>query len=111
MRNTASSYWKPWLKAPSVTVGRDVGGRGLVPITKFAEPDKNTGMKESVTPSVNRWFARPEGGLFAFDRIWHTWTGDRGTKAKPDVGQHHLYSFLTTNAAEEAKPIQTRRRR
>lgn len=37
--NTASSYWKPWLKAPSVTVGKDdahdVVGRCLMPVTKF----------------------------------------------------------------------------
>lgn len=105
VRNTASNFWNPWLKAPSVAVGKDVGGRCLVPVTKFAEPDKNTGMKVSGTPSVNRWFARPDGSLFAFAGIWRTWTGDRGTKAKPDVGQHHLYSFLTTDAAEVVKPI------
>jgi putative SOS response-associated peptidase YedK len=104
VRNTTSSYWKPWLKAPSVEVGKDVGGRCLVPVTRFAEPDKNTG-KAHGTPSVNRWFARPDGSLFAFAGIWRTWTGDRGTKAKPDVGQHTLYSFLTTDAAEVVKPI------
>ena len=105
VRNTASNYWKPWLKAPSVTVGKDIGGRCLVPVAKFAEPDKNTGLKVSGTPSVNRWFARPDASLFAFAGIWRTWTGDRGTKTKPNVGQHHLYSFLTTDAADVVKPI------
>ena len=105
VRNTTSNYWKPWLKAPAVTVGKDVGGRCLVPVTKFAAPDKNTGLKTHGTPSVNRWFARPDGSLFAFAGIWRTWTGDRGTKAKPDGGQHTLYSFLTTDAAEVVKPI------
>jgi putative SOS response-associated peptidase YedK len=105
VRNTSSAFWKPWLKAPSVTVGKDIGGRCLVPVVRFAEPDKNTGMKAHGTPSVNRWFARPEESLFCFAGIWRTWTGDRGTKAKPDVGQHHLYSFLTTDPAEVVKPI------
>lgn len=109
VRNTASNYWKPWLKAPSVTVGKgdkaDVGGRCLVPVSRFAEPDMNTGMKVSGTPSVNRWFARPDGNLFAFAGIWRTWTGDRGTKTKPDIGSHTVYSFLTTDPAEVVKPI------
>lgn len=105
VRNTSSNFWKPWLKEPSVKVGNDVGGRCLVPVVKFAEPDKNTGMKTHGTPSVNRWFARPDGSLFAFAGIWRTWTGDRGTKTKPDVGQHTLYSFLTTDPAEVVKPI------
>lgn len=105
VRNTASNYWKPWLKATAVTVGKDAGGRCLVPVTKFAEPDKNTGLKTHGTPSVNRWFARPDDSLFYFAGIWRTWTGDRGTKTKPDVGQHTLYSFLTTDAAEVVRPI------
>ena len=105
VRNTTSSYWKPWLKAPSVEVGKDVGGRCLVPVSRFAEPDKNTGLKVNGKPSENRWFARPDGSLFAFAGIWRTWTGDRGTMAKSDVGQHHLYSFLTTDSAEVVKPI------
>lgn len=105
VRNTSSNYWKPWLKAPSVTVGKDTGGRCIVPVAKFAEPDKNTGLKVSGMPSVTGWFARPDSSLFAFGGIWRTWTGDRGTKAKPNVGQHQLYSFLTTDAADVVKPI------
>jgi len=44
VRNTASGYWKPYLKA---------GLRCLVPATAFSEPDRNT--SKSV---VFRWFAR-----------------------------------------------------
>ena len=87
----------------TVKVGNETGGRCLVPVVKFAEPDKNTGMKTHGTPLVNRWFARPDGSLFAFAGIWRTWTGDRGTKTKPDVGQHTLYSFLTTDPADVAR--------
>lgn len=109
VRNTASSFWKPWLAGASVTVGKgdkqDIGGRCLVPVSRFAEPDKNTGMKVNGSPSVNRWFARPDASLFAFAGIWRTWTGDRGTKTKPDVGRHTLFSFLTTDPAEVVKPI------
>lgn len=105
VRNTEKPFWSKWLTEPSVKVGQDVGGRCLVPVVKFAEPDKNTGMKVSGTPSVNRWFARPDGSLFLFAGIWRTWTGDRGTKAKPDVGQHYLHSFLTTAPADVVKPI------
>ena len=34
---------------------------------------------------------------FFFAGIWREWTGDRGTIAKPDVGKHRLYAFLTTD--------------
>lgn len=65
----------------------------LVPVVKFAVSDKNTGMKVSRTPLVNRWFARSDGSLFLCAGNWRPWMGDRGTKAKSDVGQDHLYSF------------------
>ena len=57
VRNTSSSYWRPWLKATTVTVGTDVGGRCVVPVSKFAEPDKNTGMKVNGSPLLDRSFA------------------------------------------------------
>lgn len=105
VRNTTKEFWAKWLEAPSVQVDDDVGRRCLVPVVKFAEPDQNTGMKTHGTPSVNRWFARPDGSLFAFAGIWRTWTGDRGTKTKPDLGQHTLYSFLTTDPANVVRRI------
>jgi putative SOS response-associated peptidase YedK len=36
--------------------------------------------------------------LFFFAGIWRPWTGIRGTKANPALGEHLLYSFLTTEA-------------
>ena len=41
VRNTASGYWKPYLKA---------GQRCLVPATCFSEQDRNTNK-----PNVFRW--------------------------------------------------------
>jgi putative SOS response-associated peptidase YedK len=61
IRNTSSGHWKRWLAATSVTVGKDknAGGRCIVPVMGFAEPDKNTSK-----PVVNRWFGRADGQPF-----------------------------------------------
>lgn len=64
VRNTASNYWKPYLKA---------GQRCLVPATAFSEPDCNT------SKHVVFRFARPGGELFHFAGIWREWEGDRNT--------------------------------
>jgi putative SOS response-associated peptidase YedK len=40
-----------------------------------------------------------------FAGIWREWEGDRGTKKVPDVGRHLVFSFLTTDACEDVKPI------
>ena len=102
VRNTASGHWKPWLATTEVVVGKDTnrGGRCIVPAAAFAEPDRNTSK-----PVVNRWFARKDGLPFFFAGIWREWTGDRGTIAKPDVGKHRLYSFLTTEPNSVVEPI------
>lgn len=102
VRNTASRHWLPWLAAAEVEVGKDKnkGGRCIVPASAFAEPDRNTSK-----PVVNRWFARADGLPFFFAGIWREWHGDRGTKAKPDVGLHRLYAFLTTEPNAVVKPI------
>ena len=42
---------------------------------------------------------------FFFAGIWREWTGDRGTIAKPDVGKHRLYAFLTTEPNGVVEPI------
>jgi putative SOS response-associated peptidase YedK len=34
-----------------------------------------------------------------FAGIWREWEGDRGTKTIPDVGNHLVFSFLTTDAS------------
>jgi putative SOS response-associated peptidase YedK len=91
VRNTASGYWKPYLKA---------GQRCLVSATAFSEPDRNTSK-----PVVFRWFARPGGELFYFAGIWREWEGNRGTKKMPNVGKHLLFSFLTTEPNGVVEPI------
>lgn len=90
-RKVASSYWKPYFRPAQ---------RCLVPVTAFAEPDKNT-----QKPVVIRWFARPDGGPFFVPGIWREWTGDRGTKKEPNVGTHLLFSFLTTEPNGVVEPI------
>src|SRR6266478_3704370 len=86
VRNTASSYWRPWLK-PEV--------RCLVPATSFCEYTDSQ-------PKVPHWFAlgddRP---LFAFAGIWRPWTGER----KRETAEHQLFAFLTTEANEVVRPI------
>ena len=33
-----------------------------------------------------------------FAGIWRSWTGTRGTKAEQAIGNHMIFSFLTTDA-------------
>jgi putative SOS response-associated peptidase YedK len=99
VRNTASSYWRPWLKPEF---------RCLVPATSFCEYTDSQ-------PKVPHWFAlddtRP---MFAFAGIWRPWTGARGRKAEraPAAGEtgseereHPLFSFLATEANDVVRPI------
>jgi len=95
VRNTASAYWRP-----SVV---NKAQRCIVPATAFAEPDRNTSK-----PVVIRWFRRPGGEPFFFAGIWREWEGDRGTKAKPNVGRHKLYSFLTTAPNGIVEPVHSK---
>jgi len=95
VRNTKSSYWKPWLKREQ---------RCLVPVSAFAEPDRNTSK-----PVVFRWFKPADGQPFFFAGIWREWEGDRGTKKAPNVGTHKLYAFLTTDPNGIVEPIHKRR--
>lgn len=78
IRNVNSVHWQPWLKPES---------RCLVPVTSFSEyapePNLETGKKDIVWFSLN-----DERPLFAFAGIWREWTGTRGTKAKPETGDH-----------------------
>ena len=66
----------------------DTQYRCVVPARRFSEPDKNTSK-----PVQWRWFERPGAEIFAF---WRPWTGDRGSKKTPNVGDHLLYSIMTT---------------
>jgi putative SOS response-associated peptidase YedK len=91
VRNTASPFWRAWLK-PEYRV--------LVPLTSFCEYEDT---KPRKTPT---WFALNEDRpTCAFAGIWRPWRGSRGTKAHPAEGEHLLYSFLTTDANAEVKPI------
>ena len=102
VRNTASRHWAPWLASASVVVGNDnnKGGRCIVPASAFAEPDRNTSK-----PVIFRWFERADGLPFFFAGIWREWQGDIGTKTKPNVGLHRLFSFLTTGPNGVVAPI------
>ncbi len=91
VRHTHSSFWRPWLQTSH---------RCLVPVTSFCEYDHRSGK------AVPTWFALNEDGpLFFFAGIWRPWKGVRGTKADRIMGDHLLYSFLTTEANAVVAPI------
>lgn len=91
VRNTASAFWKPWLKTEH---------RCIVPVAQFAEPDP-----EKPKPRAERWFARKDGGPMYFAGLWRDWEGDRGPKSKPVAGPHRLFAFLTCEPNGVVKPI------
>ena len=43
--------------------------------------------------------------FFFFAGIWRPWTGDRGTKKKPNIGDHGLFSIMTTEPNAVVEPI------
>src|SRR5262249_49012772 len=56
-------------------------------------------------PKIIHWFAlNEERPLFAFAGIWRPWTGE----PKGETGEHHLFSFLTTESNEVVRPIQAK---
>ena len=74
VRNTASAYWRAWLKPEF---------RCLVPATSFSEYTDSQ-------PKVPHWFALDEERTpFAFAGIWRPWTGTR----KGAAGEHLLFAF------------------
>jgi putative SOS response-associated peptidase YedK len=86
VRNTASPYWRGWLK-PAF--------RCLVPATAFCEYTDGQ-------PKVAHWFAlAPERPPFAFAGIWRPWTGTR----KGEAGEHRLFAFLTTEPNDLVRPV------
>ncbi len=89
VRNTKSSFWRPWLKPEQ---------RCLVPVEMFAEYGPET-------PKREHWFARKDGKPMWFAGIWRPWEGERGTKANPVSGEHLLYSFLTCEPNAVVKRI------
>jgi putative SOS response-associated peptidase YedK len=91
-RDPALKTWRDWF-------GKEQ--RCLVPVRRFSEYDDNTPKGAKVL----RWFERPNGEPFFFAGIWRPWTGDRGTKAAPDVRDWRVFSFLTTEANAVVAPI------
>jgi putative SOS response-associated peptidase YedK len=89
VRNTASSFWRPWLRTDY---------RCLVFGTRFAE-------WSPIPPKGDRWFQMADGQPFAFAGIWRPWHGTRGTKAAPAEGAHRLFVFLTTEPNAVVAPI------
>lgn len=73
--------------------------RCVVPATSFAASSRGTG-----TLARWRWFAQPNRKPFMFAGVWTTWYGDRGTNDAPNVGEHRLYSIMTTEANAIVQP-------
>jgi len=90
-RTLKLKMWRDWL---------DREHRCVVPASAFAEPDRNT-----AKPVLWRWFERADGQPFFFAGIWRPWTGDRGTKKQPKVGDHSLFSIMTTEPNGIVQPI------
>ena len=91
-RSLKNHLWRGWL---------DREHRCVVPASAFAEPDRNTSK-----PVVWRWFERADKQpFFFFAGIWRPWTGDRGTKKAPNIGDHTLFSIMTTEPNRVVEPI------
>jgi putative SOS response-associated peptidase YedK len=71
--------------------------RCVVPATAFFEFDRQL--------RKPRWFKRPDSAMFFFAGIWRPWTGDRGTKKAPNVGNHTLFSITTTEPNGVVQPV------
>jgi putative SOS response-associated peptidase YedK len=54
---------------------------------------------------VWRWFECAKKQPFFFAGIWRPWTGDRGTKKAPNIGDHTLFSIMTTEPNAVVEPI------
>ncbi|MFZ2031740.1 MAG: SOS response-associated peptidase family protein [Vitreimonas sp.] len=92
IRNIKSPHWRPLL---------GLQHRCLVPFTAFSE-------YEDASPKgakVLRWFAPPDRGMLCFAGICRAWSGDYGSKKEPNVGEHLLFSFLTTEANDRVRPV------
>src|SRR5258708_32532463 len=91
IRNLKSPHWRPWLRPEN---------RCVVPFTSFCE---YADTKPKKTPT---WFAFDESRpLAVFAGLWTPWTGTRGPKSKPVVGEHELFGFLTSDPNDVVAPI------
>lgn len=92
IRNVKSPHWRALLGPQH---------RCLVPFTAFSEyEDASPKGKKQI-----RWFAPQNRGIAYFAGIWRVWSGDYGSKKEPNVGEHTLFSFLTTEANDLVGPI------
>jgi putative SOS response-associated peptidase YedK len=90
IRNTASLWWRPWLQ---------VSHRCLVPVTSFCEYDLASGK------AVPTWFAQSEAREpFFFAGAWRAITAE----SRGDVGEHLVFSFLTTDPNFVVAPVHPR---
>ncbi len=52
-----------------------------------------------------RWFERADKLPFFFAGVGRPWTGDRATKKAPNIGDHMLYSIMTTGPNGVVHPV------
>lgn len=92
IRNLASPHWRGVLGPAN---------RCIVPFTAFSEYEDSSPKGKKVI----RWFAPPDRGMLAFAGVWRTWRGDFGSKKEPNIGEHLLFSFLTTAPNDVVRPV------
>lgn len=92
IRNTTSPHWRSLLSPAH---------RCLVPFTAFSEYEDSSPKGAKVL----RWFAAPDRGLLCFAGLWRKWSGDYGSKKEPNVGEHVLFGFLTTEPNDIVRPV------
>jgi putative SOS response-associated peptidase YedK len=91
VRNTASSYWKPWLKTQY---------RCLVPVASFGEPDRGASKQVPSWCSLDK-----RRSPFFLAGIWRPWAGPWRTKANPVTGKHLVCAFLGVRPHAEVAPV------
>jgi len=105
-RTLNNHLWRDWLDrthrcvVPATAFAEPDRNSCVVPATAFAEPDRNTSK-----PVEWRWFERADKQPFFFAGIWRPWTGDRGTKKVPNIGDHTLFSIMATEPNGIVEPI------
>jgi putative SOS response-associated peptidase YedK len=91
-RTIKNPRWKPWLSRKH---------RCVVPATAFVEVGKNIPKGDMMW----RWHKRTDGLPFCFAGIWRPWTGNRGTKKAPNIGNHSVFSILTNEPHDVVQPV------
>jgi putative SOS response-associated peptidase YedK len=91
-RNTEFEPWKSLIE--------NKARRCVVPATSFAGSGRDTGSRQRL-----QWFALRNRRPFMFAGVWTKWRGDRGTNGASNVGEHRLYSIMTTEANAVVQPV------